>query len=640
MSRARFEELLDDWAKEDLSAPDRHAFEELMNSNKDWKKEAEDHKKILTALRSNHKNIKAPAGLLSGAMKKARTLDPTSKTSNRPEPVAPVASATAKKPKGEPEIISLEDEQKKSSKIIPLLPYALVASIAAVLVLSIALVYNTQSEFAEGPPKQLALTSDEVLAPAMEEAPPVESLQLNYGNVGGVNQRLNDVMAAQEKRNDEIKEALEVPKEEEEPLSRFEQVALAEAEAATAAAEKSADAIDELNQEAEPVIAMAESDLIDDSDDLNEKMESAEDFQIAAGLDDEIAEGESMMLNIAESSDADILETNYSDIDKDADADQDIIIASVPEESELKKSTTSVDSIPPPAAASAAPATPVAASRVAEEPDDEMRRQTERTQTRVVDLPNGQTVPNKLVVGRDKDNETESDIAEQKEDIFISSAPNNPFDDSTAGISPYDSSSGGVAGAAEPFSASNSIEMIPSKSANEIDKGMSERVLAYLSTQTREAGGFQLNGVLPGNARLAVENEIEIVGQAKQSDDSTGSEFVAEFANESDFNTFLMRLKAIPVSVSRTTEVKNTSNTPMLPGVRALRSQAISRGEKPAFTESKVAQVNDFPLDEYAYEVAKDPATGKIKIAIRKANEDGKTLDKIVPGASSSIRRY
>lgn len=639
MSRARFEELLDDWAKDNLSATDRHAFEELMESNKDWKQEAEDHKKILTALRSNHQNIKAPAGLLSGAMQKARGLDPSLKKSSRPESVASTSPAFGQKTKGEPEIISLEDEQKKSSKIIPLMPYLLVASIAGVLVLSIALVYNTQSEFSEGQPKQLALTSDEILAPAMEEAPSVESHQLNFGSVGGVNQRLNDVMAAQEKRNDEIKEALEIPEEEEEPLSRFEQVALAEAEAAAAAAEETADAIDELNEETETVIAMAESDLIDDSDDTNKKMESAEEFQIAAGLDEEIDKGEGMMMDMAELSTSDIIETEYKDTDIGADADQAIIIASVPEKTELNKSTNS-DSFPPPAAASTAPATPVAASRVASEPADEMRRQTERT--RVVDLPNGQTVPNKLVVGRDKDNETESDIPEQKEDIVVSSAPNNPFGDSTAAgsSSPFDSSMSGVAGTAKPFSTPTSIEMIPSKSSDKIAEGMSERVLAYLSTQTREAGGFQLNGVLPGNARLAMENKIEIVGQAKQSSDASSSEFVAEFANESDFNTFLMRLKAIPVSVSRTTEVKNTSNTPMLPGVRALRSQAISRGEKPAFTESKVSQVNDFPLDEYAYEVAKDPATGKIKITIRKTNENGETLDKIVPGASSNIRRY
>ncbi|MDX1971267.1 MAG: hypothetical protein SFY68_01910, partial [Candidatus Sumerlaeia bacterium] len=70
--RYRFEELVDSWILGELQGDKLREFEALMAARSDWKAEAEDLRGILVPVRTAHKAIKAPAGLLSGALQKAR----------------------------------------------------------------------------------------------------------------------------------------------------------------------------------------------------------------------------------------------------------------------------------------------------------------------------------------------------------------------------------------------------------------------------------------------------------------------------------------------------------------------------------------------------------------------------------------
>jgi hypothetical protein len=70
--RYRFEELVDSWILGELQGEELREFESLVAARADWKAEAEDLRGILVPVRTAHKAIKAPAGLLSGALQKAR----------------------------------------------------------------------------------------------------------------------------------------------------------------------------------------------------------------------------------------------------------------------------------------------------------------------------------------------------------------------------------------------------------------------------------------------------------------------------------------------------------------------------------------------------------------------------------------
>lgn len=71
-NRYRFEELLDDYLLSRLSPEEEAEFSLLMQENAEWKAEANELKAAVSTLRSDHSRVKAPAGLLSGAVKKAR----------------------------------------------------------------------------------------------------------------------------------------------------------------------------------------------------------------------------------------------------------------------------------------------------------------------------------------------------------------------------------------------------------------------------------------------------------------------------------------------------------------------------------------------------------------------------------------
>ncbi|MBI5154913.1 hypothetical protein HZA57_06720, partial [Candidatus Poribacteria bacterium] len=70
MSRERFEELLDDWARGRLTPDEAREFDALAGSGEDWREEAEAHRALLRAI-SAARAVRAPEGLLAGALEKA-----------------------------------------------------------------------------------------------------------------------------------------------------------------------------------------------------------------------------------------------------------------------------------------------------------------------------------------------------------------------------------------------------------------------------------------------------------------------------------------------------------------------------------------------------------------------------------------
>jgi hypothetical protein len=72
--RDRFDELVGDYAEGALAPADRAEFEALCAAHPEWRAEAEDERRLVESLRAMPQ-VAAPAGLLAGALKKARTAE-------------------------------------------------------------------------------------------------------------------------------------------------------------------------------------------------------------------------------------------------------------------------------------------------------------------------------------------------------------------------------------------------------------------------------------------------------------------------------------------------------------------------------------------------------------------------------------
>lgn len=95
MNNNRFDELLDDWARERLGAEERAEFEAIIAADAELRAEARDHRHLMAAIASE-KPARAPAGLVAAAMARARAEAASAKVVE----VAPVARIEEIRPAG------------------------------------------------------------------------------------------------------------------------------------------------------------------------------------------------------------------------------------------------------------------------------------------------------------------------------------------------------------------------------------------------------------------------------------------------------------------------------------------------------------------------------------------------------------
>lgn len=118
MSRALFDELIDDWARGRLPASEAAEFEALLSADPDLRAEAEEHRRLLEVIAAAPP-VRAPKGLLEEALRRARSdeeiPDPFAGSEARVIPVVPPGGAAS--------------SRRSASR-----PWAMAAAVAALLV--------------------------------------------------------------------------------------------------------------------------------------------------------------------------------------------------------------------------------------------------------------------------------------------------------------------------------------------------------------------------------------------------------------------------------------------------------------------------------------------------------------------------
>lgn len=589
-NRYRFEDLLDDFLLSRLSPEEEREITSLMDEHAEWKAEALELKAAVSTLRQENAQTKAPAGLLAGALQKARQPVNVVEMDLAPSPL----SASAKKPQ---ETIPAQLDSKPAG--FPKV-YLMAASILAVVVVSA--VYFAQMPESTVGKSTLAQDSkaingsfdiaDATISPKTTAEKQITRQQAAPSTVAS--QMMDPAQPPKNKRTDNIlmNKGDGTPKAEVVPLIRDETTL---AEAPKTRSQQLVELAEQKKQEelnAQALDAMNEA----------EKMASGEMAQLDEAFSDEFAEDlmqnsleeESSLTGIA------LVPTEVGEQTMTAELDSDLEQEPLTfQDSDFATAITAVPSVPALEGETELYSLSLARSV------DEQTNNGRMSETELRKLP-----------GAAKSSSTANTL----KTAAVLESSSAPLDSPRANPTPIQET---ARPAIVPEEFIVKREIAQSVTKNQATTEIPEPILAYLAAQAKESDAVEMK-----------TNEQPVV-----------SAFHARFDSRANAERFLTRLKSVPVSVRQaaaTTSNKDSEEpiepkTAMLPGYKAMRSGHAESSTGVSAKEGKRI-IEEFNFDGYEGQIVIEPS-GQYTITISPDLESGKPLPDLLQELQP-VRRF